>query len=287
MNKTIENIGDAELSSSLGNNVKVPLPETKYTNVIRVTTELGTVEDDSGTEQSWSSDAEVDLYDAIKLHANGEKWSVPGEFVEYLNVFKEGKAVKAQLEIDLRTIYRTGSGNIRTGMVRGVDFSNLQLELQLDKVPNLSENGTQQSGTEIIVTGVLTRNKPQSGKTKALMNVNSSIHSVASGEDQFDLQETGQIQRVIVKEENGLDLDEFEATLYTDEDEYEFTDERVSVIRERNEKKAGTEALPEGYYLVDVGNIDFSDEEVRFVRFNTDSSSSGKARVFTIGAKGP
>lgn len=281
-NKTIKVLDDSDLSNGLGDSVKVELPQTKYTNVLRFTVELGTVTDDSGTEQSWNSDAVVDIFDGIKLNANGEKFNIPGELVEFENVYEDGRQVNAQIKLDLRCTYRVSSNEqVVTGALRGVDFSTLQVELQLDQVSNLSTNGTQQSGTEIIVTGLLTRN----GSTRAIKNINESVEQVSSGRDQFDLRETGQTNRVVLREDSNLDLDEIEMVLYTDEDEYEITDERMTVINEKNEREAGAD-LPANFYLVEVGNVDFSEESVRFIRTKTQASSSGKLTVYTIGARG-
>lgn len=279
--KQLEVLDDSNLSPGLGDNPKVPFPATKYVNKLFFTVELGTVEDDSGTEQSWNGDAEVDIFDSVKLNVNGVKWDIPGELIEWENVYRDGRAVKTQLEVDLRTTYIQSNGErIVTGAIRGGDYSTAQVEFELDDTTNLSSNGTQQDGTNIVVSGLLTRD----GDDTALKNMNESVEQIASGRDQFDIKETGQTRTVIFQEDGNLSLDDLEAVLYTDDNEYEITDERVSVIRERNEKSAGAD-LPGTFFKVDVGNVDFSDESVEFIRVKTQASSSGKLTIYTSGAR--
>lgn len=273
--KRIDTFDDADLSSTLGDKVDAELPETRYTQDIRLTVELGTLS--GGSSPTWNADAEVDILDAVKLNVNGEIWDVPGEFIEYVNTYKDGFNKQDQHVIDLRVPFN-GQWD---GMVRGKDWSTAKVQLELDKLGNLTSGSpTSQSGTTIKVTGRQTTK----GRTNALMSITDSVENLPSGDFQFDLRETGMVTQLLL-DEDGATLDEIQMEVYTDDGEVEIIDIDATELRRKNLKEAGTSSLPSGYFLINVGNVDFSANDVEFVRISGTTTASGNVRAYGIGYK--
>lgn len=265
--KTIEVI-DTDV---FNNTHKVPLPNNRYTKRAFLTTDLGSFSDSS----TFNSDALADLYDAIRLNINGTQFEVDGQLVDFLNTLKDSLNRKEQLELAFQVSYQ----NALTGEVKGSDYSTLRLELDTDKVSNLSDGtaSAHNDDARIVVSGDLA----DVGSTRAAPKISKSREDIHEGEDGFTLTQNGVWQAIVFQEED-VDLSELKVEVNVPGKEIVVIDDPTEVIRERNVRNAGTTDLPSGYYFVDLTKSDkFDSNNINYVDVSVDAETAGKLSVWS------
>lgn len=276
--RQIELLDDADFNDGLGGGHKIPLSDNRYTRKIRLTVDLGTAyeTDSKNTEVSWDGDAEEKFFEAVKLNANGERFSVPSEWVNFLNTYDKGVNQSKQLVVDLRVPYK----GMVTGEVRGQDFATLRLELDARHVSDLTSSASTpaeyQEGTQVEVTAV----EAQGGKTKALRKIVDKVDQL-SANDRNDMEfRANGIFNYLIIEEDGADLDRIEVEVNVPGDEIEVVDMSASALRKEMEQDAGTLSLPEGYYFVNLMDDQrFTASDINYVDLTLHTAQNGDGGV--------
>lgn len=254
------------LNGALGDHLEVEFTSNMYASKVTVDVELGDVwtDDTKSSSASWDSDAEKRIAESIVLNLNSEIYDVPSEYVNFVNTYEDGIQFSAQVDIEF------------LDRIRGKDFSTAQLELDLRNVSDLSSNGTYQEGTTLRFVA----DEHVSGSTRQLQKVNDSVHSLASGDDQFQIRQNGDYRTLIIEDTNGV-LDHVNAEAVLPGDEVTIVDESTTSLRNRNIRNSGTTNLNSDYYLIDVRKAGVDSDSVDYLELDVETNSSGSVRAWT------
>ena len=280
-------LNDSQLSEKLGGSHEVELSGNRYTRQVIFTVSLGDAWESSSknTSVDFDGDAPERIAEAIELNVNGQAFSVPSEFINYLNTYETGINQGDQIVVGFRVPVERKGDRFMTGGLRGSDFSTLNVSLDLRTVSDLtSGNGGYQEGTEIEVT----TKESTTGSTLRVPKITDKADQMATGNtNTVELKQDGEYDFLVV-EEDGCNITDLQVEVNVPGDEIEVIDMSATALRRKNLQEAGTPDLPAGSYFIDLSEDDrFDSENVNEVDVNVEADTSGGAVFRTKTRKKP